>query len=409
MGKQYKILVADDSASIREGIQNMLTSFEEDKYNVISANNGLEACTLAFRENPDLILIDIEMPVMDGISAIEKIKNTDLIKNIPIIVMSSTRQLQKAVEAGANDFLIKPFNQYKLLLRVALNIKIADKEAEIKRQHELLMVQRQEAINQRDTISLQKNMLMDELIYASYIQNAILPSQVMMSDVFESHFIFNRPKNIVSGDFYWTAKRNGQTIIAVGDCTGHGVSGALMTMAGIVFFNEIISKSKTISTDQLLKELRSNVIQLLNQRGNARETSNGMDIALCIFDESTNILQFSGAYSPLYLVRASSKLEIFKGDRMPIGYFLNKDLPFTKQEIKISKGDTIYLFSDGYPDQFGGPLGKKFRYDRFRDLIYRASLLPSMENQLALITETMDFWMINDDQVDDMLIIGGRF
>jgi phosphoserine phosphatase RsbU/P len=409
MKKQFKLLVADDSAAVRESVSKMLTGHVDPTYHVINAVNGLEACNLAFQERPDLVLLDIEMPVMNGIDAIAKIKRTSQIKSIPIIVMSSTRQFQKAFEAGANDFLIKPFNEYELMMRVMLNLNLAEKNSEIKHQNELLKNQRQEAINQRDTISFQKNMLLEELNYASYIQRAVLPSQTVLSQLFNSFFIYNRPKNIVSGDFYWTIKKNNQIIIVVGDCTGHGMSGALMTMAGVTFLNEITSGTFELSADRLLNDLRNKVIHLLNQKGEIGEASNGMDLALCIYNEQENSLQFSGANNPIYFVRSAPYLEFIKGDRMPIGFYFNELKPFSKHEIQISKGDKIYLFSDGYPDQFGGPLGQKFRYNQFRDLISRASLLPTMDEELELITYTMDNWIKGNEQVDDMLILGIQF
>jgi serine phosphatase RsbU (regulator of sigma subunit) len=151
------------------------------------------------------------------------------------------------------------------------------------------------------------------------------------------------------------------------------------------------------------------VIYLLNQKGDLGEISNGMDIALCVYDETRHILQFSGAYNPIYLVRSDGTFEIFKGDRMPIGIFMDHDQPFSKIEIPISKGDTIYLFSDGYPDQIGGPLNQKFRYVKFRELITDAAAIASMDEQFELIKNTMDQWIEGYEQIDDMMILGIRF
>lgn len=409
MSGTYKILVADDSTSIRNSIKHILMENPENKYQVLLANNGREACSMAFLEKPDLILIDLSMPVMDGIEAIHKIKSNQQIKMIPIIAISSTSRFQEAFSVGAVDFLLKPFVKFELLTRVNLNLMLAEKSYEIKQQHEILKSQREEAINQRDIISKQKQDLIDDLQYARFVQNAILPSYEVLNNLFSDYFVYDQPRNLVSGDFFWVARKNGKKILAVGDCTGHGMSGALMTMAGTAFLNEIVRNSEDFNTDSILNELRKRVIKLLNQKGTIGEASNGMDIALCIFDEPNNNLEFSGANNPLYYVRNEGTFEIIKGDRMPIGYYFDNELTFTRNELHISKGDTIYLFSDGYADQFGGPLGKKFRYNQFRELIANASTYSSMEQQIELIRTTMNEWIEGYEQLDDMLVMGVKW
>jgi serine phosphatase RsbU (regulator of sigma subunit) len=408
MSVHYKILVADDAISVCDSVKTILTESSEQKYLVFSALNGREACTMAYHERPDLILMDVEMPVMNGIDAIKKIKGNNLIKHIPIVVMSSKREVHEAFSAGADDFLLKPFSQYELLLRVQLDIKLAAKSSEIKKQHDLLKGQKQEAIDQRDTISKQKADLIDDLYYARFVQNAILPSEEMFNSLFKAHFILNQPKSVVSGDFYWGIRKNEKIIFAVGDCTGHGMSGALMTMAAAAFLNEIVTGLPQLSADQILNDLRKKVIQLLNQKGNMGEASNGMDIVLCMYDEKNSSIEFAGANNPLYIVR-KGELEVIKGDRMPIGFYFNDELPFTSTKIQIAKGDTIYLFTDGYADQFGGPREKKFRYSQFQELLTEAADLQSMEEQYELIKNTMDEWIDGYEQVDDMLILGIRF
>ncbi len=405
----YKILVADDSVSVRNTVKHILTEQSENNYQVFLANNGREACSMAFVEKPDLIIVDLIMPEMDGIEAIKKIKSNHQVKHIPIIAMSSSKQFQEAFSAGAIDFLLKPFVEYELLTRVHLNLTIAEQGKEVKKQQEILTKQKEEAINQRDIIFNQKKELMDDLHYARFIQKAILPTDEVLRKLFSGFFVYDHPKNVVSGDFFWVASKNGKIIIAVGDCTGHGMSGALMTMAGTAFLNEIVRNSEDIFVDKILNELRSKVIKLLNQKGKIGEASNGMDIAICIFDEQNNILEFAGANNPLYVVKAGNELEIIKGDRMPIGFYFDNELSFTRNVCEISSGDTIYMFTDGYADQFGGVNGKKFRYNQFRDLISNASAIPLMEHQFDLIENTMNEWIHGYEQLDDMMVIGVRW
>jgi serine phosphatase RsbU (regulator of sigma subunit) len=319
--------------------------------------------------------------------------------------MSSTKQFQDAFEAGADDFLIKPFNKYELLMRIQFNLKLAKARNENRKQQELLKTQKQEAITQRDIILKQKADLTDDLNYARFVQNAILPTSSHVSTIFGDHFIYHRPKNIVSGDFYWVARKKDLCIVAVGDCTGHGMSGALLTMTGAAFLNEIVGRLHNLTADVILNELRKKVIHFLNQKGEIGEASNGMDISLCIYNPANKIIQFSGANNSLYLVRKGEPLEIFVGDRMPIGYFFDYDQPFTRREYPVLENDMIYLFTDGYPDQFGGPYEKKFRYSQFRELIEKASSLP-MEEQKNLVRSTMEDWMEGYEQIDDILVMG---
>ena len=406
MEKLYKILVADDSKSVHQSIDFFLAESAESSYQIFSAYNGEDTIALALQVQPDFMLIDIEMPVMSGIETIGKIKNIPSLKDIPIIAISSTKQVQKAIDAGAADFLIKPFDRYELQLRINLNLQLCNKQQELNRKNELLEFQRKEAMEQHDVISRQKIALTDDLTYARFIQNALLPSTDMINALFTSHFVYNQPKSIVSGDFYWIARKNDTNILVVADCTGHGLSGALMTIAGTAFLNEIVGTSLEITSDYILNSLRVRVIQLLNQKGEIGEASNGIDLAIILYNEEKKKLQFSGANNSMYLARKDGSFEIYKGDRMPIGFYLFNDVPFKRIELEISRGDLIYMFSDGYPDQFGGPKGQKFRYNQFQELIKNASLLPSMTGQYELIKNNMDNWMSGYEQIDDILVVG---
>jgi phosphoserine phosphatase RsbU/P len=409
MNNTFKILIADDSKVIHMSIHEFLINDLHANYSVYKAYDGREACTFAYKYKPDIILIDIEMPVMDGIEAIEKIKSNPELKAIPIIIMSSTRNFQKAFDAGADDFILKPINQLELLLRIQLNIKLSNVVNELKKQQEILQDQKTEVIAQRDTILVQQKDMVDDMNYARTIQNAIFSDTKVLKEFCNSFFIFNKPRNIVSGDFYWTAQKNEYSFFAVGDCTGHGISGALMTIAGNAFLNDITNNSNYNGTHEILNELRQRVIKLLHQKGDIGEASNGIDISLCAYNSETNEIEYSGANLPIYIKRFyNNEIEILKADRMPIGIHLNSNISFTTQKMKINKGDIIYLFSDGYADQFGGENGKKFRYKQFQQILLESSLLP-MDKQLYLLEKTMNNWKKKNEQVDDMLVLGIKF
>lgn len=388
---KYKILVADDSPSYLKVIEEIFKIVGE-QFDLVFAENGEVACEKALAIIPDMILMDVIMPQLNGIQALKILKSNPLTEDIPVIVLSATESLKAAFEAGATDFITKPFRHYELVIRVKSALNLVEKLRLVKQQKEILLQQKKDIIA--------------DISYSKRIQNAILPSNVNIKKLFPEHFIFNVPKNIVSGDFYWVGEKNGYRIFAVADCTGHGISGAFMTMAGIAFLNEILNKYTFNQASEILSLLRQKVISLLQQKGEEGEAADGMDIALCMFNQDTMELQYAGANNPLYII-SDNVLTIIKADRMPIGIHVNYNNPFTNHMVKIKSGDMIYLFSDGYADQFGGTDGKKFRYKNFQELLLRISEMP-VEKQEEELNKTFFEWKGSEDQIDDILIAGFR-
>ena len=220
------------------------------------------------------------------------------------------------------------------------------------------------------------------------------------------YFILNLPKNIVSGDFYWIEKNHHKVIIAVADGTGHGVSGALMHMMGIIFLNQIVKQRDFQSPGEILEELREYVMTSLHQTGEIGEAQDGMDMALCMIDLDQRKLKFSGANNPLYIINNEGLREI-KGDRMPVGININHDKPFTNHDIQLKTGDMLYMFTDGYADQFGGEKGKKFRYKYFKELLMSNHGI-SMQKQQEVLRDTFFNWKGEYEQIDDVLVMGIR-
>lgn len=253
-------------------------------------------------------------------------------------------------------------------------------------------------------LAYQKKQITDSIEYASRIQTAILPPGDYINKIIPDHFILYKPRDIVSGDFYWITHKDGKIIVAAVDCTGHGVPGAFMSMLGFAFLNEIVNKEKELKANEILNQLRDNVKKSLHQTGKDDEAKDGMDIALCIIDLENLKMQFSGAYNPLYLAR-NNELITLKGDRMPIGIYIAEKESFTNHETEISKGDTIYIFTDGYTDQFGGPQTQKFKTAPFRDLI-ESNQDKSMAEQKKILEDNFDKWKGDYDQIDDVLVIG---
>jgi len=259
---------------------------------------------------------------------------------------------------------------------------------------------------QKTEIEKQKEEITDSIKYAKRIQSAILPSINWASDNLPENFILFRPRDIVSGDYYWMNKIDNKIVLVAADCTGHGVPGAFMSMLGVSFLNEIVSNNNTIQPSLILNQLRKKVKETLDQTGKEGEAKDGMDIALCVIDLDTMMLQYAGAYNPLYLFRNGELLET-KADKMPIGIYIREKESFTNHEIQLQKGDTFYIFSDGYADQFGGPNGSKFKSRPFKLLLEKIQP-QSMAQQRETLNTTIDEWRGDIDQIDDIIILGVR-
>jgi len=253
----------------------------------------------------------------------------------------------------------------------------------------------------------QRRELEDSIRYASYIQSAILPPIRTLFKEFPDSFIYFEPKNMVSGDFYWFVKKRNQFFIAATDCTGHGVPGAFMSILGMTFLNEIVNQECVYKASTILNLMREKVMKALNQTGENNDQKDGMDIALCIINTDTDEIQYAGAYNPLYVIRGKKLIE-FKADRMPIGIHAIEESPFKNNVFKLQSNDQLYIFTDGYIDQFGGPEEKKFKNRRFKKMLLDISSKP-MFKQYQILHDTFYEWKDEHDQVDDVLIIGIKY
>jgi serine phosphatase RsbU (regulator of sigma subunit) len=242
------------------------------------------------------------------------------------------------------------------------------------------------------------------LRYAGMIQHALMPDLNVLNSVIKDFFILFLPKDIVSGDFYYTFSTRQFTCIAVGDCTGHGVPGALMSILGISFLNEIIQLKANIRANRILNCMREKIMQALNQTGSNEETKDSIDIGLCIIEPGAEYLQFAGANRPLIRIRNGELVE-FRPDKMTIGIAPQIEKPFLNTMVDIKQGDSFYLFSDGFADQFGGKTDKKFKYNQFRQMLLSVSNLP-MASQREYLEFSFNEWKGKSQQNDDVLVFG---
>ena len=283
--------------------------------------------------------------------------------------------------------------------------EIRSQNEELETQKEEIAAQRDHAEEQRDQIEAQKDEIQASIRYAHRIQSAALPPKTQLDSILKDYFVLNKPRDIVSGDFYWVAQNDSHVFFSVGDCTGHGVPGAFMSMLGLSALNDIVKSLQICKASAILNFLRDRIQESLHQLGESEMISNdGMDISLCIFDTKTNKIQFAAAHNPLYLIR-NARLQVFEADKMEIGSSSIEKQEFSNHEIQCIKGDILYLFSDGFADQFGGTQGKKYKYLKFKEFLLSIHN-ESMQRQKWLLDEEIEAWKGNFPQVDDIMVMG---
>jgi len=284
------------------------------------------------------------------------------------------------------------------------NEEIETQRDEIEAQRDEIQRQKEFADKQTDYILRQNKDITDSIEYAKHIQIALFPDKLTLQKILREGFCLFKPKDIVSGDFYWVAELDGKSIIVAADCTGHGVPGAFMSIIGINFLNEIVFDENEQKPSEILNRLRKKVVKTLVHSNRIEEAKDGMDMSLVILDHENMKLQYAGAYNHLYFIRGHM-LEIIKADRMPVGLSAKAMKPFTNHEIDIQPGDQFYMFTDGYADQFGGPLRKKFRIGNLRELLLEIHD-KNIQEQKQILYESFINWKGEQPQVDDVLVLG---
>jgi serine phosphatase RsbU (regulator of sigma subunit) len=289
-------------------------------------------------------------------------------------------------------------------------ILLEKQSAELKEKNEKIISANEELRRLYEVSNNQKEEIISSINYAQRIQEAILPPEAYITELITENFILYKPKDIVSGDFYWIKQINQYIILACADCTGHGVPGAFMSMLGISYLNEIVRRKEITQANQVLNELRNVIKHTLRQSGKKGKSRDGINMSLCVIDTASNTMQYAGAYHPLYLISNSGVkpgLKEFKADTMPVGVHFAGDKAFSNHEIELGIGDTFYLFTDGFIDQDGGDSGSRLGTDRFKKLLMDIYDQPMYE-QKEILEQTLNEWMGEHPQRDDILVIGAR-
>jgi CheY-like chemotaxis protein len=391
--KNPLILIVDDVPRNLQLLAAILK--EENKYEVAAATSGAAALKIVNNVLPDLILLDIMMPEMDGFEVCQKLKASPSTRDIPVVFLTAKAGLKdivKGFQLGGVDYITKPFNGTELLARVQTHIELK---------------QSKEKLNDSlQKLQLANRHLTDSINYAQLIQQAVMPQKQDIKTVFKESFVFLKPRDIVSGDFFWILGSPERIIIAAVDCTGHGVPGAFVSVLSYQLMHEIIVMRGFWDPDLILNELDKSIKSVFNQ--GRTEVCEGMDVAICSLDLQNRVLEFAGAKNPLIYIY-NDDLQHIKGDRSSIGGFRcssRKENHFSKQVIPIRDSTMFYLYSDGFPDQLGGEQGRRFTHRRFRELLRDICHLP-MEAQEKALEQALTDWMGKEyDQIDDILIIG---
>ncbi|MCU0455679.1 MAG: SpoIIE family protein phosphatase [Bacteroidales bacterium] len=369
--------------------------------------NRREQDILALRQQQEYDSLALRQKDLDAerLTTLNQLLETQ--KNQETERAQKARQIRNmAVILGALMVLVAVMILFGLISTRKQNQRLAESKRQIEKINADLAATNEEVLKQKEIIEQKNQSITDSIQYARRIQTAVLPPENFMDEWGLENFILFRPKDIVSGDFYWGVRKGSMTIIAAADCTGHGVPGAFMSMLGHAFLEEIVNTREIRDAAGILNILRDEIINTLRQKGSAGEARDGMDISLVMLDINRGSLDYAGANNPLYLVR-DGKLLKYMPDRMPIGIHFISYTPFTNKVVELRKGDCLYLFSDGYADQFGGPKGRKYMYKPFQELLLKNSSKPMTEQKEILDSEFME-WMEGYEQVDDVLVLGIR-
>ena len=403
---KYPILYIDDE-------ENNLISFKSTfrrEYDIHVATSGQQGLEIMEQNEIHLVITDQRMAEMTGVEFLGKVMF--LYPDCMRMIMTGFSDMDAIIQAinkgNIYRYIAKPWNREELKITIdsafeVYNLKSQNKHL-IEDLKEANLNLEQKVIERTRQIEQQSRNITDSIHYASRIQTALMLPSEELDRLLPSHFILNKPKDIVSGDYYWVSHKDNRIIVAVADCTGHGVPGAFMSIMGINLLNEIVSKTGALRANEVLNELRDHLITSLGQTGHRYEAKDGMEMALCVVDMESKQLQFSGAFRPMYLLRNEELIET-KGDRMPIGIYNEEEVSFTNKEIQIQDNDVFYLFTDGYVDQIGGPNKKTFKSRNFKKLLKDIYQRP-LKEQKAILEKEHKTWRSDMEQIDDIMILG---
>ena len=411
------ILVIEDEALIRESICDVLSL---NGYKTESEPDGKLGLKRAFSLKPDLILCDINMPKISGLDVLKAIRADDALKHTPFVfltALSTMDDLRTGMNLGAEDYLSKPYRNQELVDIISNQLKKVEQIKNIEKD-----ISKKQLDDFKLKVAEKSKGFHDSLNRAKTVQNVIIPSKQKMDELLAEYFNYFLPKDTISGDFYWVKKLDKITLVAVADCTGHGIPGALISMAGNISLNNAVDQFGLTKPAEILTKANELFLDFMNAN-ESNVAHDGMDICLCSIDANSNTIHFAGAKRPLYLVTQKNNfnpikgvnnyfevgledmsLYEIKGNNSSIG---GDDLIFHVEDqiFEYNKGDVIYLGSDGYADQFGGEDDRKFKSKRLKNLLLSFQG-KSMSDQKEILAQEFQNWMGDKEQTDDVTIMG---
>jgi serine phosphatase RsbU (regulator of sigma subunit) len=440
MSKQINIFIVDDNKIFTIALKGAIEIAFEDREIKIHAFETGERCMESFMQVlPELVILDYHLnshspDAANGLEVLDKIKNNH--KETSVIMLTSNDEIDTALKSfnhGASDYVVKTGNQFEKInqsiskifakkelafqnekeAKQAVELLISDKEHSFqqekeKRIAELLTITIEKAeVEKYKLIIEEKNKdITDSIIYAKRIQQAKLPKKEDIYAALPDSFVLFKPKAIVSGDFYFFQKNKQSVFIAAADCTGHGVPGAFLSMIGSEKLQDAVSVSS--DTSEILTRLNKGIKTSLRQSESFDSTRDGMDIALCSVNTTTYTVKYAGANRPLWIIRSGqTEVEEIKATKKAIGGYTEDEQHFDTHQLQLAKGDSFYIFSDGYADTFGGEAGKKLMTKRFKEILLDIQHKPMPQQEIYLDT-FIETWKADAEQVDDILVIGVR-
>lgn len=391
------LLIVDDEPANIFMLDGILSAVG---YTVDTASNGVEAVALLKNKEYDAVLLDIMMPQMTGLDVLVVAKELGIIAETPFIMVSAkveSTDVENAMDLGAVEYIRKPVDEIELLARLRTVLKIKKQDVELKKLNKEL--------------HLKNKIITESIESAKKIQHAMLPTHTDIETYLPKSFIFFKPKDVVSGDFYWFTHYEGKTLVVEGDCTGHGVSGAFLSMIGSSLLDKIVLKDRIFSPAKIIEELSSDFIHSLNKHVDSEEDKlfDGMEISIACIDTNTKQVTMASAGQDILYIDASHTIQRIQGGLFSIGYEMEAmnggKLIFDEHCLSLDEITSLFLFSDGYVDQFGGENDEKFMLQRFED-IFEKHNSEIFHNPQAILEETLSDWQGNKNQTDDIIIIG---
>lgn len=413
-----RILVIENDLALNETICDVLLT---KGHEVQSASNGIDGLLLARKQQLDLVICDVNMPLMNGFETVRKFRTSKRNSLVPFLFLSAMtgmEHLRKGMDLGADDYMTKPFENLHLLTVVDRLLKKYEKfKNHFQKENEVVVGEALDRfkIKVRDKV----RSYLESMESAKKVQSSILPEREELNEYFEKYGLFHSSKEMVSGDFYWAKEMDGRKFVAVGDCTGHGMPAALMTMVCSNMLSISVEKYGLKHPKEILEKTNELVIDYM--RSNNTMLNNGMDIALCTIDYQNGSLLYAGAKRPLYFKSDEQLVAIDDSEKIS-RYDLNNNVLYkfrggsgsigienctesmVEYKINFKKGDMIYLSSDGFFDQFGGQMEKKYNFKRFAQLLDKISGLP-IQKQEEELEKSFVNWKGELEQTDDVTVL----